>query len=92
MDITQKGCPCKYEFVEKFEHHYSFQVYDNNDNKLWRESFQTIEDAQANIPAGMEVDWGELSSQVDFDRTKTEINKRKIEKAFGFDVDEMNID
>lgn len=75
--------PAKYVFVKKYDHHYSFQVLDANDNPLWRESFRTIAEAQASIPDGMKIDWGECIGLVDTNKIKTNINKKKIDKLLG---------
>lgn len=80
--------PAKYVFVKKYSNYYSFQVLDKNDKPLWRESFQTIAEAQANIPHGMKVDWGECIGLVDLDRVKTETNKRKIDKLLGVEEED----
>lgn len=82
--------PAKYVFVKKYPHHYSFQVYDKDNNPLWRESFKNIPEAQATIPAGMKVDWGECIDLVDFNQVKTEINRKKLEKAMGWDAEDQN--
>lgn len=80
--------PAKYKFIKKYDHHYSFQVYDKDDNPLWRESFQSIPEAQATIPDGMKVDWGECIGMVDLNQVKTEINRKKIDKLLGVSDEE----
>lgn len=82
--------PFHYEFVEKFDHHYSFQVYDKKGGrKLWRISFKTIPEAQSLLPEGATVDWGECIRLVDLNEVKTKINREKLEKAMGFDADRI---
>lgn len=83
--------PAKYVFLKKYDHHYSFQVVDKDDNPLWRESFQSIPEAQANIPDGMKVDWGECIDLVDLNKVKTNINKKKIDKLLGVDEDDEDV-
>lgn len=80
--------PYKYVFVKKYDHHYSFQVYDKDDHPMWRCSFQTIAEAQSSIPADVIVDWGELIDLVDFNQTKTQINQEKIDKFLGLESEE----
>lgn len=83
--------PVKYVFDKRYEHHLSFRVEDEDGKTMWRESFQNVADAQANIPSYMKIDWEELIDQVDYNQTKTEDEKRKLEKAMGFNIDEADI-
>lgn len=85
MDFSVNKGACKYVFEKRYEHFLLFRLEDENGNLLYRECFKTVNEAQANIKAGMKVDWGELAPEVDLNIVKTEENRRKIEKMLGFE-------
>lgn len=85
--------PAQYVFDKKYPHHYSFKVLDKDGELLWRESFQNIGEAQANIPDGMKIDWGTCINQVDLNQVKTNINRKKIDKLLGVnDEDDEDVE
>lgn len=71
----------KYVFEKRYEHFLLFRLEDEDGKLLYRECFKNVAEAQSEIKAGMKVDWGELINEVDLNVTKTEENRRKLEKA-----------